>query len=49
MGHVFRTEEQQAAVDGLKRYLTEKIDPLFRKEYRDSGLMPKEKMRELMQ
>lgn len=49
MGHVFRTEEQQSAVDGLKRYLADKIDPLFRKEYRDSGLMPKEILRELMQ
>ena len=48
MGHVFRTEEQQAAVDGLKRYLYDKIDPLFKKEYRDSGLMPKDKLRELM-
>lgn len=48
MGHVFRTEQQQAAVDGLKRYLDDKIDPLFRKEYRDSGLVPKEKMREFL-
>ena len=48
MGYVFRSEEQAAAVDGLKRYLYDKIDPLFKKEYRDSGLMPKEKMRELI-
>jgi alkylation response protein AidB-like acyl-CoA dehydrogenase len=32
----------------LKRYLYDKIDPLFRKEYRDSGLVPKEKMREIL-
>ncbi len=48
MGHVFRSEEQAAAVDGLKRYLADKIDPLFRKEYRDSGLMPRDKLREIM-
>jgi acyl-CoA dehydrogenase len=49
MGHVFRTEEQQAAVDGLKRFLDKRVDRLFSKEYRDNGLVPKEKMRELMQ
>ena len=48
MGHVFRTEQQQAAVDGLKRYLNDKIDPLFRKEYRDDALVPKGKMREFL-
>lgn len=47
MGHVFRTEQQQAAVDGLRRFLDDKVDPLFRKEYRDDKLVPKEKMREL--
>lgn len=48
MGHVFRTEEQQAAVDGLRRFLNDKIDKVFSKEYRDNGLVPKEKMRDLM-
>lgn len=48
MGHVFRTEEQQGAIDGLRRYLYGKIDPLFRGEYRDDKLVPKEKMRELL-
>ena len=49
MGHVFRTEQQQAAVDGLKRFLADKVDPLFRKEYRDSGLVPKAEMSALLQ
>ncbi len=48
MGHVFRTEEQQAAVDGLKRFLDDRVDPLFRKEYRDDVLVPKETMRGLL-
>jgi alkylation response protein AidB-like acyl-CoA dehydrogenase len=48
MGHVFRTEQQQAAVDGLKRFLNERVEPVFNKQYRDSGLVPKDKMRELM-
>jgi len=47
MGYVFRTEEQQKAVDGLKRFLDDKVDPVFRREYRDDVLVPKEKMREL--
>ena len=47
MGHVFRTEEQQAAVDGLKRYLDDKIDPIFSKKYRDK-FVPREKMAEVM-
>src|SRR5947199_250504 len=49
MGHVIRTEEQDAAVDGLRRFLNDKIDKVFSKEYRDNGLVPKETMRELMQ
>ena len=48
MGHVFRTQEQGAAVDGLKRFLADKVDRIFQKEYRDNALVPKEKMRELM-
>jgi alkylation response protein AidB-like acyl-CoA dehydrogenase len=48
MGHVFRTEEQQAAVDGLRRFLDARVDKVFSKDYRDNGLVPKEKMRELM-
>ncbi len=47
MGHVFRTEDQQGAVDGLRRFLDDRVDPLFRKEYRDDVLVPKETMREL--
>jgi len=47
MGHVIRTEEQQAAVDGLRRFLDAKIDPIYSKEYRDK-FVPREKMGEIM-
>jgi len=40
MGYVFKTEEQQSAVDGLRRYLADKAEPLFNKAYRDLP-MPK--------
>src|SRR5450755_2875741 len=43
MGHVIRTEEQQAAVDGLKRFLAAEIEPVFSKEYRDT-FVPRERM-----
>jgi alkylation response protein AidB-like acyl-CoA dehydrogenase len=43
MGHVIRTEEQQAAVDGLKRFLAAEIEPVFSKEYRDA-FVPRERM-----
>ena len=46
MGHVFRTEEQQAAVDGLKRFLDAEIDPIFSKQYRDK-FVPRDKMAEI--
>ncbi len=47
MGHVFRSEEQQLAVDGLRRFLESKIEPLFAKDYRDK-FVPREKMAEIM-
>ncbi|MGO9356845.1 MAG: acyl-CoA dehydrogenase family protein [Xanthobacteraceae bacterium] len=47
MGHVFRTEEQQAAVDGLRRFLNDKVEPVFNKEYRDK-FVPREKMGAIM-
>jgi len=47
MGHVTRTEEQQAAVDGLRRFLDARIDPIYSKEYRDK-FVPREKMGEIM-
>ncbi|RFP13644.1 MULTISPECIES: acyl-CoA dehydrogenase family protein [unclassified Duganella] len=47
MGHVFRTEEQQGAVDGLKRYLADEVNDVFHKQYRDQ-FVPREKMAELM-
>jgi alkylation response protein AidB-like acyl-CoA dehydrogenase len=43
MGHVIRTEEQQAAVDGLRRFLYAEVEPIFSKEYRDT-FVPREKM-----
>jgi acyl-CoA dehydrogenase len=43
MGYVTRTEEQQAAIDGLRRFLNAEIDPVFSKEYRDN-FVPREKM-----
>lgn len=49
MSHVFRTSEQKEAVESFRRFLSDKVDPIFRHEYRDNGLMPKEKMRELNQ
>jgi acyl-CoA dehydrogenase len=47
VGHVFRTQEQQAAVDGLKRFLDDKIDAIYSSEYRDR-FVPKEKMVDIM-
>lgn len=47
MGYVFRTEEQQGAVDGLKRFLADEVDAVFSKEYRDR-FVPREKMARLM-
>lgn len=47
MGYVFRTEEQQGAIDGLRRYLADTAEPFFNKEYRDK-MVPKEKMGEFM-
>ncbi len=47
MGHVIRTEEQQAAVDGLRRFLDDKIDRIYSKEYRDK-FVPRDKMGEIM-
>lgn len=47
MGHVTRTEEQQSAVDGLRRFLDARIDPIYSKEYRDK-FVPREKMGEIM-
>ena len=35
MGYVFKTEEQQGAIDGLRRYLDAEVDQVFSKEYRD--------------
>lgn len=45
MGYVFRTPEQQMAVDGLRRYLDAKIEPIV-KQYRDK-FIAREKMAEI--
>ena len=47
MGYVFRTEEQQSAVDGLRRFLDAKVEPVVNKEYRDK-FIPREKMGAIM-
>lgn len=43
MGHVFRTEVQQLAVDSLRRYLDADVEPLYLKEFRDR-FVPKERL-----
>lgn len=47
MGHVFRTETQQQAIDGLRRYLDAEVEPLFNREYRDR-FVPRETMGAMM-
>jgi len=47
MGHVFRTEEQQMAVDGLRRFLDAEVEPIFGKEYRDR-FVPRDVMARVM-
>src|SRR4051795_5221790 len=47
MGHVFRTEEQSLAVDGLRRFLDAKTEPVLNKEYRDR-FVPRETLAEIM-
>lgn len=47
MGHVFRTQEQGMAVDGLRRFLAAEIDPVFSREYRDR-FVPRERMGAIM-
>lgn len=51
MGHVFRSEEQKLAVEGLRRFLDNEVEPVVR-EYRDR-FIPKETLlgilRELVQ
>tara|TARA_Y100000296_G_scaffold87491_1_gene135717 strand:- start:23569 stop:24714 length:1146 start_codon:yes stop_codon:yes gene_type:complete len=42
-----RTAEQLEAVESFRRFLADKIDPIFNKEYRDK-FIPREKMAEIM-
>ncbi len=46
MGYVFRSEEQQMAVDGFRRFLDRDIEPLVR-QYRDRYI-PKDVLRDVM-
>jgi alkylation response protein AidB-like acyl-CoA dehydrogenase len=48
VGHFIRTEEQQMAVDGLKRFLSDKVDAIFSKTHRDT-FVPKADMQAIMQ
>lgn len=41
MGHVFRSEAQQLAVDSLRRYLAQEVEPVYNGDYRDR-FVPKE-------
>jgi alkylation response protein AidB-like acyl-CoA dehydrogenase len=41
MGHVFRSEFQQAAVDNLRRFLAAEAEPLYNQTYRDQ-FVPKD-------
>jgi len=47
MGHVFRTDEQEMAVDNLRRFLSDKVEPVYAKEFRDQ-FVPKERLAEIM-
>lgn len=47
MGHVMRTPEQLEAVEAFRRFLADKIDPIFNQQYRDK-FIPREKMAEIM-
>ena len=40
MGHVMRTPEQLEAVESFRRFLADKVDPVFNKEYRDKFSTP---------
>lgn len=43
MGYVFHDEDQKPAIQGLRRYLAEQVEPLFGGELRD-GFVPRERM-----
>ncbi len=47
MGHVFRTETQQLAVDALRRYLQAEVESLYNRDYRDR-LVPKDVLGPIM-
>ena len=42
MGYVFRTEEQQMAIDGLRRYLDTEVEPALKKH--GEKFIPREMM-----
>ena len=47
MGYVFRDETQQMAVDNLRRFLGDKVEPLYNGVYRDR-FVPKEVLKGLL-
>jgi alkylation response protein AidB-like acyl-CoA dehydrogenase len=47
MGHIFRNELQEMAVDSLRRFLADRAEPLYNVEYRDR-FVPKETVLEVL-
>jgi alkylation response protein AidB-like acyl-CoA dehydrogenase len=47
MGHIFRNELQEMAVDSLRRFLADHAEPLYNVEYRDR-FVPKETVLEVL-
>jgi len=47
VGHIFRNDIQEMAVDSLRRYLAEAIEPLYNVEYRDR-FVPKDVLQGVM-
>lgn len=47
MSHVFRTGEQEMAVENLRRYLRDKVEPIYAKEFRDK-FVPKDRLAAIM-
>jgi acyl-CoA dehydrogenase len=47
MGHIFRSEFQQMAVDNLRRYLNAEVEPLYNHSYRDR-FVPKDVLKPIL-
>ena len=48
MGHVFRSDVQELAVQSLRRYLDAEVEPVYNREYRDR-FVPKDVLGAIMQ